>query len=162
MGVAPAVLRAAPLEPAGAKVSPDVTAACDRFAGLDFTAAERQQMLGAVGEQLDRLRALRTVRLENELAPAEIFDSRLPGWRPRPPLAATPSAVAPPLPHDAEATAFAPAWQQAHWIAEGHLSSRALVDLHLARVPVRAARPACIITLLADAARAEADQCDRE
>ena len=162
MGVAPAALRAAPPDTAGAKVSAELIAACDRFAGLDFTTAERQQMLGTVDEQLDRLRALRAVRLENELAPAEIFDVRLPGWRPRLPLAAAPPTATPPLPRDAEAIAFAPAWQQARWIADGHLTSRALVDLYLGRIAARAARLECIVTLFADAARAEADLCDRE
>jgi len=138
-------------------------AACDRFAGLDFTPAERQQMLATVDEQLDRLRAARAVRLENELAPAVTFDPRLPGWAPRPsdPVGAAPRRSSP-LPSSADGIAFAPAWMQADWIADGKLTSRALVDLYLDRIARHASRLNCFITVTGDQARAEADRLDRE
>jgi Asp-tRNA(Asn)/Glu-tRNA(Gln) amidotransferase A subunit family amidase len=150
-----------------AEVSPKTTdpliAACDRFAGLDFTPAERQQMLATVDEQLDRLRAARAVRLENELAPAVTFDPRLPGWAPRPALETGAAPLrAPPLPSQAVDIAFAPAWIQAHWIADGKLSSRALVDLYLDRIARLAPTLNCFITVTADQARAEADLLDKE
>jgi Asp-tRNA(Asn)/Glu-tRNA(Gln) amidotransferase A subunit family amidase len=146
-----------------AKLTDEVIAACDRFAGLDFTAAERQQMLATVDEQLDRLRALRSVRLENQLAPAVTFDPRLPGWTPRP-LAAepAPAPTAPPLPATAEDIAFAPAWQQAAWIAGGKLTCRALVDLYLDRVARLGPDLLCFVTVTPDRARAEAAVLDRE
>jgi Asp-tRNA(Asn)/Glu-tRNA(Gln) amidotransferase A subunit family amidase len=137
-------------------------ATCDTFAGLDFTPAEREQMLATVDEQLDRLRLLRAVHLENDLGPAEIFDPRLPGWTPRP-VPKPPRKPSPPLfPGTAEDIAFAPAWAQAAWIAQGKLTARALTDLYLDRIAARADRLHCIITLLADSARAEADDRDRE
>lgn len=144
-------------------VSPELIAACDRFAGLDFTAPERRQMLATVDEQLDRLRLLRAVQLENGLPPAELFDPRLPGWTPRPlPRRAAHAPKPPPLPASADDIAFAPAWAQAAWIAKGRLTSRGLVDLYLDRIAARAPRLNCFVTVTADAARAEADARDRE
>jgi Asp-tRNA(Asn)/Glu-tRNA(Gln) amidotransferase A subunit family amidase len=144
-------------------VTDPLIAACDRFAGLDFTPAERQQMLATVDEQLDRLRAARAVRLENELAPAVTFDPRLPGWAPRAPGATAAPAPRPPsLPANAEEIAFAPAWAQAAWIAGGKLTSRALVDLYLERIARHAPALNCFITVTADRARSEADALDRE
>lgn len=150
----------APAKPGG--VTADLVAQCDLFAGLDFTGPERAQMLATVDEQLDRLRMLHAVHFENDLGPAEVFDPRLPGWTPR---AASPPAkapTAPPLPSSGEDIAFAPAWAQAAWIASGKLTARALTDLYLDRIAQRADRLHCIITLLADSARAEAEARDKE
>lgn len=137
-------------------------ATCDTFAGIDFTPAEREQMLAAVDEQLDRLRLLRSVQLENDLGPAELFDPRLPGWRPRPIPKPARKPSLPPLPTSSDDIAFAPAWALAGWIASGRLGARALTELYLERIAARADRLHCIITLLAESARAEADERDRE
>ena len=53
---------------------------CAPLTGLTFTAAEQQQMLGAVDDIVERARRLARLRLDNALAPAELFDPRLPGW----------------------------------------------------------------------------------
>lgn len=149
-----------PAKPGG--VTADLVAQCDLFAGLDFTGPEREQMLATVDEQLDRLRMLRAIHFENDLGPAEVFDPRLPGWKARPGAPAGKPAPAPPVPSNGEDIAFAPAWAQAAWIASGKLTSRALTDLYLDRIARRADRLHCIITLLADSARAEADARDKE
>ena len=153
---------AAPMLAAKANVSDAEVVGCEEFAGLDFTPAERAQMLPALDDELDRLRRQRSLVLENDLAPAETFDPRLPGWRPRD-LALRPrkASVAPP-PRDAEDIAFAGIEAQASWLAAGRLKSRELVDIYLARIAARAARLECVVTLVADQARAEADQRDRE
>jgi Asp-tRNA(Asn)/Glu-tRNA(Gln) amidotransferase A subunit family amidase len=151
---------AAPAKPGG--VTADLVAQCDLFAGLDFTGPEREQMLATVDEQIDRLRMLRAIHFENDLGPAEIFDPRLPGWKARPLAPPAKAPAAPPLPSSGEDIAFAPAWAQAAWIASGKLTSRALTDLYLDRIAKRADRLHCIITLLADSARAEADARDKE
>jgi Asp-tRNA(Asn)/Glu-tRNA(Gln) amidotransferase A subunit family amidase len=153
----------AAVAPARGAVSTDLIAACDRFAGLDFTPAERAQMATAVDDQLDRLRRLRGVALENDLAPAETFNPRLPGWTPRAPLPPARGVRGkPPHPGTAEDIAFASASLQGGWIAAGMLTSRALVELYLDRIAARSGRLECFVTVLADQARAEADARDRE
>lgn len=158
LGLAGAARTARPTQ-----VTADLVATCDRFAGLDFTAPERAQMVDTIEAQLERLRRLRGVPLENDLGPAEIFDPRLPGWRPRPVTKrrARPDPL-PPLPTSAEDIAFAPAWAQAGWIARGKLTSRALTDLYLARIADKGTKLEAFVTVLADSARAEADARDRE
>jgi hypothetical protein len=136
---------------------------CEEFAGLDFTPAECAQMLPMLDDELDRLRGQRALVLENDLAPAEMFDLRPPGWRPRD-LALRPRDVpaAPPLPRDADDIAFAGIETQSTWFTSGRLRSRELVDIFLARIAKRAARLECIVTLVGDHARAEADRRDSQ
>jgi len=151
---------------AGQAASPSVTrdtiAACERFAGTAFSPSERTQMLAAVDEQLDRLRQLRNIQLPNDLAPAEIFDPRLPGWKRRQTLAPPARPLtAPRMPRDAESIAFAPAWQQQAWLSAGTIRSRDLVDIYLERIAQLASPLECFVEVLADSARAEANAADR-
>jgi Asp-tRNA(Asn)/Glu-tRNA(Gln) amidotransferase A subunit family amidase len=149
--------------PASAATGTVPPATCAPLTGLTFTAAEQQQMLGAVDDIVERARRIAQLRLENALAPAELFDPRLPGWTPRTPSGTpSPRPALPPLPRDAEAIAFAPAWQLSGWIAQRRLSARNLTDLYLQRIASRAGRLNCIATLVADQARADADRLDRE
>lgn len=154
---------AAPLLAAKTNLDDAQVAGCEEFAGLDFTPAERAQMLPMLDDELDRLRGQRALVLENDLAPAETFDPRLPGWRPRD-LALRPRDVpaAPPLPRDPDDIAFAGIEAQSAWLMSGRLKSRELVDIYLARIAKRAGRLECVVTLVADQARAEADQRDRQ
>jgi len=154
---------AAPLLATSGKVGDAQVSECEAFAGLDFTPAERAQMLPALDDELDRLRGQRALVLENDLAPAETFDPRLPGWQPRLlPRLPYGDPVVPPLPGNADDIAFAGIDAQAGWLASGRLRSRELVDIYLARIAARATRLECIVTLVADQARAEADDRDRE
>jgi len=120
-------------------------------------------MLAMVDDIVERARGLASLRLDNALAPAELFDPRLPGWTP--PAAAAviaPEPTPPPLPSTAEDIAFAPAWQIAAWIRQGKLTSRTLTDIYIERIHARGSRLECIVTLLADNARKEAEACDKE
>ena len=136
---------------------------CDRFAGLDLTAHEREQMLPLIDEQIDRLRLLRGITLENDLGPAETFDPRLPGWRPRPAHGGRARIPAlPPLPASGADIAFAPAWMQAGWLRSRKLGALALTDLYLDRIAASGAKLEAFALVPADRARAEAAACDRE
>jgi Asp-tRNAAsn/Glu-tRNAGln amidotransferase A subunit and related amidases len=136
---------------------------CQPLTGLTFDDAEQQQMLGAVDDIVERARAIAALELDNALCPAELFDPRLPGWQPRAPLAAaTTTPALPPLPKDAEDIALAPAWQLSAWIRNGRLTARRLTEIYLQRIAARAGRLECVAALMADAARAEADERDRE
>ena len=136
---------------------------CARLAGLDLTPHEREQMLPLIDDELDRLRALRGVSLENDLAPAELFDPRLPGWAPRTPLHAPARLpVAPALPGSAAEIAFAPAWMQAAWIRARRISALALTDLYLDRITRLGGKLQAFALVPAEQARAQAAACDRE
>lgn len=138
-------------------------ASCQGLTGLSFDAAEQRQMLGALEESVERARAIAQLRLDNALPPAELFNPCFPGWQPRPPAGSAASTPhLPQRPDTGEAIAFAPAWQQAGWIAAQRLGARELVDIYLGRIADRAPRLQCIATLTADQARAEATVLDRE
>lgn len=140
-----------------------VAESCQPLTGLAFTETEQHQMLGALDDIIERARQTAALRLDNALAPAELFDPRLPGWAPpTAESAVAPARVPPPFPRSSEDIAFAPAWQLSAWIATGRITARALVEIYLDRIEKRAGRLDCIATLLADSARQEADARDRE
>ncbi|MET1756612.1 amidase [Novosphingobium sp. RD2P27] len=158
-----AVATAGPLRGATAAPATTIPAACAPLTGLSFTAPEQQQMLGAVDEIVDRARALAQMRFDNDLPPAELFDPRLAGWQREKGIAlAAPALPLPNLPTGADDIAFSPAWQLAGWIQSGKLKARALTDIYLDRIARNADRLNCITTLMADAARREAEACDHD
>lgn len=139
-------------------------AAAEKFNGLPLTAAQRTQVLDIVGDQLDAVKQLKTVHFDNGLEPAELFDPRsashaLPAQTSG---AVWPKRPLPPLPKDAEAIAFAPAWQHAGWMAAGLISSRQLTENYLERIARLNKTLLAFITVTPELARAQADQADRE
>ena len=137
--------------------------ACEPLTGLSFDDAERTQMSGAVEEIMLRARRIAQTPIENAIAPAELFDPRLPGWTPQlSNCSAMRMPNAPSAPQGRDDIAFAPAWRLSAWIARRELTCRDLTEIYLARIAERAAPLFCVATLLADRARAEADKLDRE
>ncbi|MFW6300542.1 MAG: amidase, partial [Oceanicaulis sp.] len=124
---------------------------------------EREQMLAGIETWLSRAEALRAVEKPNDLAPALVFDPRLPG-------AAydaahggvTGLARAPGLPGDPAAIAYAPVWMQAQWLERGAITSLELTEIYLARIAAYAAQLECFVTVTAERARAEARARDAE
>ncbi|MGD2133567.1 MAG: amidase [Maricaulaceae bacterium] len=149
----------------GASEGPDAAAvrAAEQLLGVDFTNAERDQMIGVLEGQLDVVRALRAETKPNSLAPAMTFDPRVPGvvYPNGPDVPFAPPDVGSP-PADETDIAFAPAYAQARWIANGALSSRALTEICLDRIERIAPQLECFVTVMADQARAEADAADAE
>jgi len=151
--------------------SPDPTTAsiaeAERLAGVSFTEAEREQMLSDVNGRLAQLEALRAVEKPNTLAPATVFDPRLPGVDYSLPENArdgvhAPDDAMPDLPASEVDIAYAPLTHLAKWIGSGAISSRQLTEIYLKRIEAIAPTLECMVTVLADRARAEADAMDRE
>ncbi|GAB4140010.1 MAG: amidase [Sphingomonadales bacterium] len=158
---------AAMLPAVGAEAGPAIGAkkisACDVFTGIDFTRAEERQIANVIDDQLDALRAIIAYDPANALAPAEVFDPRLPGWRPRPAFmpAARPTAPAA-MPTSAEDIAFANIADQAAWLRDGTLSSQQLTEIYLRRIAEHDPLLRAFITVTAEAAMADAAEADRE
>ena len=130
---------------------------------LEYTEEEWNQLLGSWEDQLENLRAVRSFNRPNSLAPAQVFDPRLPGiqydtrnslFR----LAAKPS----PLPNNPEDIAFAPLSNLAHWVRTRQITSLELTELYLNRIQTFGANLECFITLTADLAREQARLADTE
>ncbi len=130
---------------------------------IHYTDTEWEQLLTGYDDQIDLLRKVRALNHPNSLAPAQVFDPRLPGvkyntgndvFR----LSATPT----PLPTNQEDIAFAPATHLAHWIQSKQITSLELTELYLNRIQLFNSRLQCFITITEDLARKQAQQADEE
>ena len=167
-------------EPAGdiwsgfdASITERTLAEAEKLFGLEFTSAERQQILGGPVEtdddgffrqQIESLAKRREQDIPISLQPATRFDPRLPGVeyaRQDNTLTLYPEEIGQ-LPDDAESIAFASVKEQARWMTTGQISSRELTDIYLDRIERYGSGLECFVTVTADLARQQADQADRE
>lgn len=146
---------------------PDITiealAAGETLAGVTHTPTERAMMLEALAQQVARAKARRASPLADDLAPASVFDPRLPGFAmpssERPALALPEPAKLP----DREADiAFAPLTHLAGWVRSGQISATRLTTLYLDRMARHGARLECIALATPELAMAQAAQADAE
>ena len=134
----------------------------ERLAGLSYTPRERQQMLDNLEGQIASARLRRAVTLGNDDPMATRFDPRLPGFAMPPDLGA-PSFSAPgdaALPGQDEDIAFAPVTQLSAWLRAGHLTSRRLTEIYLARIEALNPDLECFAMVTPELALAEADAAD--
>lgn len=132
---------------------------------VNFTQAEREQILRTIGEQSKLVRSL--IRdLPNELAPAVTFSPRLPGLAtPRITGEGNPRAMpatSPPLPSDPTDIAFAPLAHLACWLRDRSITSTRLTEIYLGRIDRLAPKLLCCITVTRELALAQAKEADAE
>ena len=175
--VAGCMPRAEPGDPIWAGFDERITertlAEAEKLLGLQFTEAERRLMLGGQAveaedgyftQRITRNRQRRAIEKPNGLAPALVFDPRLPGVE----YAAQPDAVAlfrEPVadrPALAEDVAFASLKQLAHWMNKGQLTSTELTSLYLDRIARYDGRLQSFITVTSELALQQAAEADRE
>jgi len=155
------------------RITERTLAEAEKLFGLQFSEAERQQILGGPVEesedgffktQIESLGKRRTQDIPNALAPATTFDPRLPGVDygvQENSVRLFPEEIAA-MPDDPESIAFASVKQQARWMTTGQISSRELTDIYLERIAKHADLLECFVTVTPEIARAQADQADRE
>ena len=155
------------------RITERTLAEAEKLFGVQFSEAERQQILGGpveesadgfFAEQIKSLHKRRSQDMPNSLAPAMKFDPRLPGVT-YPEQANSVALFAEeiaPIPSDAESIAFASIKQQARWMTTGQISSRELTEIYLARIEQYGDLLECFVTVTPELARAQADQADRE
>lgn len=155
------------------RITERTLAEAEKLFGLQFTEAERRQILGGAVEesedgffaqQIKSLGDRRSQDIPITLQPATSFDPRLPGVSyPEQPnsLVLFPEEIAA-IPADAQSIAFASVKQQARWMTTGQISSRELTDIYLERIERHGPLLECFVTVTADLAREQADQADRE
>jgi len=155
------------------RITERTLAETEKVFGLEFSEAERRQILGGpveeaedgfFAEQIETLKSRRSHDLPNSLSPATHFDPRLPGvdyGTQDNSLTLFPEEIAP-VPDDAESIAFASIKEQARWMTTGQISSRELTEIYLERIERFGDLLECFVTVTADVARAQADQADRE
>lgn len=172
-GTSPAAPAAAPPASGTAPAQPpevlgiavETIAAAEILAGISFTPAKREMMGKSIGAQLERLKHRQSIPLpENDLAPALIFDPRLPGTKHTSASFARSASPAPlpPLPSSDDDIAFAPVKLLSRWIETKKLSSARLTDLYLTRLKRLDPRLKFAVTITEDLARRQAERADRE
>ena len=155
------------------RITDRTLAEAEKLFGLEFTEAERQQILGGpvetaddgfFADQVATLNRRRETPLANSVAPALHFDPRLPGvdyGAQNNSLRLYPETIDD-LPGDAESIAFASVKEQQRWLTTGQITSRELTDIYLERIERYDDLLKCFVTVTPDVARAQADQADRE
>lgn len=132
--------------------------------GVSYTPAEREMMIQNMDAWVARAERLRALEQPNDLAPAQVFDPRLPGktYRAQPGGVSGMPRDAGTLPSSAADIAFAPVWKQQAWMRAGALSSLELTEIYLARIEAHGPALECFVTVTADLARRQAAAMDRE
>ena len=155
------------------RITERTLAEAEKLFGIQFSEAERRQILGGAVEeaddgffktQIETIRSRREHDIPVSLAPATKFDPRLPGVSypaQARSLALFPEAIDA-IPDDPEAIAYASVKQQARWLTTNQITSRELTEIYLERIGRYADTLQCFVTVTADLAREQADQADRE
>ncbi len=138
---------------------------CARIVDLELTEREAAQIAGTLESNLGAIRALRGLDLENELAPATVFDPRLPGrsfpaQKNRGVRGLKPDHRR--IPSNEDDIAFASLADLGHWIRTRQISSRELTELYLKRIERHDPLLLAFVTVTADLARSQAAARDEE
>lgn len=136
----------------------------EQLVGVSYTDAQRAQMAGALEQQLRSVQTLRAFEKPNSLAPATVFDPRLPGKayptaaeggvRHRSvPLGAKPSE---------EDIAFATISELGTWLRARVITCMHITDVFLSRIERLNPALFAYISVMPDRARAEAAALDAD
>jgi Asp-tRNA(Asn)/Glu-tRNA(Gln) amidotransferase A subunit family amidase len=132
--------------------------------GLDFTEAQRDQMLPSVNRALSSYEALRKVDVPLDTEPAFHFRPSLPGKEPKPrPSKFFPTRVMKlPAFKDPEELCFLPVTQLSALVHARKITSTDLTKMYLARLKKYSPKLLCVITLTEDLALEQAARADKE
>ncbi len=180
----PEILTAQQPESEPLKVAADVIARAEQLTGISFDGAERELMGKAVGEHVAAIKAIRDLKLGNDIPPATSFRplSSLPSSAPPVPVSSDPPRreplppwmVAPPAragadgfstqaaPANLEDLAFAPVTVLAALLRQRKVSSTDLTKMFLARLRRLDEKLQCVITFTDDRALEQAARADLE
>lgn len=149
----------------GAEITTASVAAAEEIAGVQFTEAQREQLVNGLRRQATGLAALHEVKLPNDVAPAISFSalprpSALPKGESRPPvLTRRPNATVPPT--DAE-LAYAPLTTLADLVRRRVVTSERLTTMYLDRLERLNPQLMFATTVLRERALTKARAADRE
>jgi len=133
-------------------------------AGLVFSDQQINQMLDDVNRNLARYKALRTVLLENSVAPPLYFNPRVPGMkidRTKRPFRAS-AAPKVTRPANLEEIAFWPVTHLAELLRTRQVSSAEMTRMYLSRLHRYNRQLFCAVTITDALATLQAEEADRE
>ena len=149
----------------GEDITPATIACAEEISGLKFTDAQRQQMVDGLKSQDTQVQQLRTIALDNSVAPAVHFDPVPPGVTLRLPTkrAMVRSRVpARTMPRDLDELAFLPVTELSELVRRRKVTATQLTEMYLGRIarfdPVLKA----VITVTRERALRQAREADAE
>lgn len=146
------------------RVSKDQLKAALEILGLDFTEAQRDQMLPGINRALGSFELLRKIDVPLDTEPAFHFRPALPGKEPKPraskffPTRVTKLATF----KDPEELCFLPVTELSALVRARKVTSTDLTKMYLARLKKYAPKLLCVITLTEDLALEQAARADKE
>jgi Asp-tRNA(Asn)/Glu-tRNA(Gln) amidotransferase A subunit family amidase len=147
----------------GPPVTRTTIAEAEKLAAVEFTDEERALILEGLDDQLKRYRRRRSVELTNDLAPATVFDPRLPGMSVELANRVVPRSADPgPLPSNDRDIAYAPVTALGGWIQRRELTSTRLTEIYLERLRRHGPQLECVVTLTEKSALDRARRADIE
>ncbi len=136
----------------------------EKLAGLEFTDSEREQMVEGLNRRLEMYAELRSVPIDNSIAPALQFSPVVPGMKldqERKSFIMS-NVPTPKLPSDLEELAFLPVTHLSQLIRKRKVSSLELTRMYLDRLTKFDPQLKCVITLTEELALAQAKRADQE
>jgi Asp-tRNA(Asn)/Glu-tRNA(Gln) amidotransferase A subunit family amidase len=164
-GAAPAFNTAAG---AGPEVTDATFAEAEKLVQVKLSTPHREMAASSWRTSMAGTMARRTgphaVGLEEDLAPATVWNPELPGHAvgPKTDRFQPGTATDRPLPKNDDDIAFSTVTQLGHWIRTRQLSSERLTKIYVARIKRFDPKLRCVITLLEEHALKQARQADRE
>ncbi len=142
----------------------DDVASAEKIMGVNYTAAEREQMLASIEGQVNAMLQTRDLKHPNTLAPASKFDPRIPGksYGTQDGRITLATQVFPALPNDETAIAFAPLKHLSEWVRTQKITSTKLTEIYLNRIKQYQPVLECFVTVTEELALKEAKQADDE
>ncbi len=150
-------------DPAPDTLNPRIIACAEKLVPIEFTQEERAQILNGIENQLQSIASLRGQKFENGLAPALVFDPRLPGkqFAEQKNKVEIPAPAKRALPANADDIAFAAIAQLGQWLRNGSLSSVKLTQIYLDRIKQFGGKLECFVTVTDKLALAQASAADK-
>ncbi len=160
----PGVLWAQAQDAGAQTITPEMIAAAEKIAGLEFSAEEREQLARSLGGLTRNYAKLRAVEIPNSLPPAIQFNPVLPGMsfatEQRPIQFST--AALPEIPSEIGQMAFWSALDLGRAIAARKVTSTAITRMYLDQLKRFDPLLKCVVTLTEDLALAQARRADEE
>jgi Asp-tRNA(Asn)/Glu-tRNA(Gln) amidotransferase A subunit family amidase len=146
-----------------ADLSPATITEAEKLAAVEFTESERAMIVETIGDRIALFRRRREFALGNDMAPATVFDPRLPGVTydvtARFERSTREAGHAPTAGED---IAYAPLWKLARWIETREITSEQLTHIYLHRLKEIGPKLLCVATLMEASALEQARRADAE
>ena len=160
----PGVLWARMQQEQAFRLTAEMVRGAEQLSGLEFSPEEREEMVQAVNQNLDRYEGMRATPLVNGDFPALQFNPALPGMRfdqeQRPFKRSDPGPVT--APTNLEEAAFWPVTRLSRLVESRQVTSLELTRMYLGRLKRYDPKLECVITLTEDLALRHARRADSE